>query len=121
MDEVDERALRQAREQLADDAHVAALLAAGDPAAERAALALAINAGSSAQGRRGAEEWAWYFLSGFHLRDLSINKRPSGRFFLDAAASAHQKGCSPGCDMPADCAPLSRLERVPEPLDFHRA
>ena len=54
MDEVDERALRQAREQLADDAHVAALLAAGDPAAERAALALAINAGSSAQGRRGA-------------------------------------------------------------------
>lgn len=81
MDEVDERALRQAREQLADDAHVAALLAAGDPAAERAALALAINAGSSAQGRRCAEEWAWCFLSGFHLRDLSINKRPSGRFF----------------------------------------
>src|SRR3954470_24124002 len=80
MDEVDERALRQAREQLADDAHVAsALLAAGDPAAERAALALAINAGSSAQGRRGAEEWARCFLSGFHLRDLSINKRPSGR------------------------------------------
>jgi hypothetical protein len=52
---VDERALRQAREQLAGDAHIAALLAAGDPAAERAALALAINAGSSAQGRRGAE------------------------------------------------------------------
>src|SRR3954471_22303861 len=46
MDEVDERALRQAREQLTDDAHVAALLAAGDPAAERAALALAINAGT---------------------------------------------------------------------------
>ena len=46
MDEVDEAALRQARERLADDAHVAALLAAGDPAAERAALALAINAGS---------------------------------------------------------------------------
>ena len=48
MDEVDETALRQARERLADDAHVAALLAAGDPAAERAALALAINAGSAA-------------------------------------------------------------------------
>src|SRR3954468_18613305 len=46
VDEVDEAALRQARERLADDAHVAALLAAGDPAAERAALALAINAGS---------------------------------------------------------------------------
>jgi hypothetical protein len=46
MDEVDEAALRQARERLADDAHVAALLAAGDPAAERAALARAINAGS---------------------------------------------------------------------------
>jgi hypothetical protein len=46
IDEVDEAALRQARERLADDAHVAALLAAGDPAAERAALALAINAGS---------------------------------------------------------------------------
>ena len=46
MDEVDETALRQAREQLTDDEHVAALLAAGDPAAKRAALALAINAGS---------------------------------------------------------------------------
>ena len=46
MDEVDETALRQARERLADDEHVAALLAAGDPAAERAARALAINAGS---------------------------------------------------------------------------
>ena len=31
MDEVDETALRQAREQLAGDAHVAALLAEGDP------------------------------------------------------------------------------------------
>src|SRR3954447_10168378 len=75
MDEVDERALRQAREQLADDAHVAALLAAGDPAAERAALAPAINAGSSPQGRRGAEEWARCFLSGFHLRDLPTSPR----------------------------------------------
>ena len=46
MDDVDEAALRHAREQLAGDAHVAALLAAGDPAVERAALALAINAGS---------------------------------------------------------------------------
>src|SRR3954468_18266958 len=46
VDAVDEAALRNARERLADDAHVAALLAAGDPAAERAALALAINAGS---------------------------------------------------------------------------
>src|SRR4051812_334725 len=46
MDEVDETARRRARERLADDAHVAALLAAGDPAAERAALALAINADS---------------------------------------------------------------------------
>jgi hypothetical protein len=44
-----------------------------------------------------------------------------GACFLDAAASAHQRGGSPGCDMPADCAPLSRLERVPEPLDVHRA
>ena len=46
MDEVDETALQQARERLAADAHVAALLAAGDPAAEQAALALAVNAGS---------------------------------------------------------------------------
>src|SRR5215207_6789247 len=41
--------LRQVREQLPADARVAALLAAGDPAAERAALALAINAGSSSR------------------------------------------------------------------------
>jgi len=46
MDEVDETALHQARERLAVDEHVAALLAAGDPAAERAALVLALNAGS---------------------------------------------------------------------------
>ena len=46
MDEVDETALQQARERMAADEHVAALLAAGDPAAERAALALAVNAGS---------------------------------------------------------------------------
>ena len=46
MGEVDETALQQARERLAVDEHVAALLAAGDPAAERAALALAVNAGS---------------------------------------------------------------------------
>src|SRR3954447_2020711 len=46
MDEVDETARRRARERLAADEHVAALLASGDPAAERAALALAINAGS---------------------------------------------------------------------------
>jgi hypothetical protein len=46
MDEVDETALQQARERLAVDEHVAARLAAGDPAAERAALALAVNAGS---------------------------------------------------------------------------
>jgi hypothetical protein len=46
MDEVDETALRKARECLAADEHVAVLLAAGDPAVERAALALAINAGS---------------------------------------------------------------------------
>jgi hypothetical protein len=96
MDEVDERALRQAREQLADDAHIAALLAAGDPAAERAALALAINAGSSAQGRRGAEEWARCFLSGFHLRDLSINKRPSGRFFFGRRRERASKGLFTG-------------------------
>src|SRR3954470_16949421 len=46
MDEVDETARRRARERLTADEHVAALLASGDPAAERAALALAINAGS---------------------------------------------------------------------------
>jgi hypothetical protein len=71
MDEVDERALRQAREQLADDAHVAALLAAGDPAAERAALALAINAGSSADYLTDPG-WAvvgWFF-SKEHSREL---------------------------------------------------
>ena len=56
MDEVDETALRQAREQLADDAHVAALLAAGDPAAERAALALAINAGSCSRALVGLSQ-----------------------------------------------------------------
>jgi hypothetical protein len=57
MDEVDETALRQAREQLADDdAHVAALLAAGDPAAERAALALAINVGSSSRALVGLSQ-----------------------------------------------------------------
>src|SRR4051812_24764371 len=41
MDEVDETARRRARERLTADEHVAALLASGDPAAERAALALA--------------------------------------------------------------------------------
>jgi hypothetical protein len=56
MDEVNETALRQAREQLAAEAHVAALLAAGDPAAERAALALAINAGSSSRALVGLSQ-----------------------------------------------------------------
>ena len=67
MDEVDERALRQAREQLAGDAHIAALLAGSTSATSLKTSALR---GASFFGRRRERASKGLFTGLRHARRL---------------------------------------------------
>src|SRR3954451_9775640 len=113
MDEVDKAALRQPRDRQADDAHVAALLAAGDPAAERAALALAINAGSGSRPLLGLSPGLVHperhVSRGLRRRSRGTPAVKRGPTLVGGAAPKRRRpsarSASPGCPSCGPCRP----------------